>query len=95
MRGILFAPDDEIRLRDIGGHVEQTKKSVSGTSGLMHLPYKEAKEEMMRRFHEEYIKSILESANGNVTQAARKCGLERQALQQLMRRYNLRSEDYR
>jgi DNA-binding NtrC family response regulator len=95
MRGILFAPDDEIRLQDIGVHAEQAKKAVSATSGLMHLAYKEAKEEMLKRFHAEYIRSILGATHGNVTQAAKNCGLERQALQQLMRRYNLRSEDYR
>jgi transcriptional regulator of acetoin/glycerol metabolism len=33
--------------------------------------------------------------NGNVTQAAKTCGLERQALQQIMRRYGISADDFR
>lgn len=95
MRGILFAPDEEIRPADIGVYGEQKKRASTGADTLVHLLYKEAKEEVLRRFHEEYISSVLGSTDGNVTQAAKKCGLERQALQQLMRRYGLKSEDFR
>jgi transcriptional regulator of acetoin/glycerol metabolism len=37
----------------------------------------------------------LSRCQGNVSQAARMCGLERQALQQVMRRYGVRADEYR
>jgi len=59
------------------------------------LAYREAKEEVLKQFHSDYIGRLLAATQGNVSQAARECGLERQALQQLMRRYAIRSEVFR
>ena len=63
--------------------------------GLRGLTYRDAKEEVLTRFHEGYIGQVLTQTHGNVSQAARICGLERQALQQIMRRYSIRSELFR
>ena len=38
---------------------------------------------------------LLAENQGNVTQAARQCGLERQSLQQIMRRFGIKADDYR
>jgi transcriptional regulator of acetoin/glycerol metabolism len=38
---------------------------------------------------------MLSLSGGNVTQAAKKCGLERQALQQIMRRFSITADMYR
>lgn len=95
IRGILFAPEDEIRPEDAGLHATECTAQAPDTAGVRRLPYREAKEEVMRRFHGEYIGRLLAATQGNVSQAARECGLERQALQQLMRRYAIRSELYR
>jgi DNA-binding NtrC family response regulator len=59
------------------------------------LPYKLAKEQILLQFNETYVGDLLGKSNGNVTQAAKFCGLERQALQQIMRRYGIRAEQYR
>ena len=42
-----------------------------------------------------YIGHLLALCDGFVTQAARAMGLERQALQQLMRRYDIPVDKYR
>jgi len=62
---------------------------------LAQLPYRDAKESALRRFHSEFLGKLLEATQGNVSQAAQLCGLERQGLQQIMRRYGIRPEDYR
>jgi DNA-binding NtrC family response regulator len=49
----------------------------------------------LRRFNHAYIGHLLHECQGNVTQAARLCGLERQALQQIMRRYGIDAEKFR
>jgi len=49
----------------------------------------------LKQFNHSFIGQLLEEFNGNVSQAARRCGLERQALQQIMRRYRINADDYR
>ncbi|GKT09942.1 sigma-54 dependent transcriptional regulator [Desulforhabdus sp. TSK] len=95
IRGILFAPSEEIRAEDIGWQDRLQDKKCLVEDSVKLLDYREAKEELLQRFHERYIGDLLSRTQGNVTQAARTCGLERQALQQLMRKYGIRSEDFR
>lgn len=61
---------------------------------VQHLPYKEAKLRIMNHFHKNYFSRLLEENKGNVTRAAEACGLERQALQQLLRRYRISRQDF-
>ena len=59
------------------------------------LPYRVAKDEVLTRFNLAYLADVLGEFRGNVTHAARRCGLERQSFQQLLRRYGIRAEEYR
>ncbi len=61
---------------------------------VQHLPYKEAKLRIIRHFHRNYFSRLLEEHKGNVTRAAEACGLERQALQQLLRRFGISRQDF-
>ncbi|MEJ2285456.1 MAG: sigma-54 dependent transcriptional regulator [Desulfobacterales bacterium] len=94
IQGILFSAADEINPRDID--LNNTGKSESSdASALRDIPYKLAKEETLKQFNHNYIGHLLKAHKGNVTQAARQCGLERQALQQIMRRYAVKADDFR
>jgi DNA-binding NtrC family response regulator len=95
VRGILFAPREQIRPEDAG--FTQTSKLTAHSMDidLTRYPYRQAKEDNLRRFHLEYLGKLLQETQGNVSQAAQRCGLERQGLQQIMRRYGMRAEDYR
>jgi len=94
MQGILFSSGEEIKPRDISLNENQqpTRRQEPVDD---KLPYKAAKEETLRHFNHSFIGRLLESHNGNISQAARHCGLERQALQQIMRRYDINADDYR
>ena len=46
-------------------------------------------------FNARYLADTLQAAGGNVTMAARDCGMERQAFQRLLRRYNIESRSFR
>jgi len=93
-QGILFSSTNEIYLRDVNldGRRNQTHR-VEGAGN--NLPYKAAKEHTLNSFNHSFIGRLLEANNGNVSQSARQCGLERQALQQIMRRYQISADDYR
>ncbi len=94
MQGILFSQDDEIRPRDLGLTEEHCPACVVDNT-VQDLPYKQAKEETLQRFNTTYISNLLARSQGNVTRAARLCGMERQALQQVMRRYGISAEPFR
>ena len=93
-RAILLSTGDVIEPHEIGWTGELPDSCVVGKD-IHGMHYKEAKEELLRRFHADYLGELLRRNNGNVTHSARECGLERQALQQILRRYGLKSQDFR
>jgi DNA-binding NtrC family response regulator len=93
-RAILLSTGNVIKPYEIGWIPEQADSCVVGRE-IHGMDYKEAKEEVLHRFHAEYLGELLRRNNGNVTHSARECGLERQALQQILRRYGVKSQDFR
>jgi len=53
-------------------------------------PFKEAKNELIGRFEQAFIRDLLRRTDGNVSQAARQAGIERAYLQRLIRKYGIR-----
>lgn len=95
VQGILFSSDDEINTKDINIDRVPPTDAIPEITPLLDLPYKEAKESNLQAFNAAYIGHMLTQSKGNVTQAAKACGLERQALQQIMRRYGITADPYR
>jgi DNA-binding NtrC family response regulator len=95
VRGILFAENGEVRLGELRDRNGARAPDAALEIDPSKVPYKTAKEENLKRFNESYIGRLLERSGGNVTRAARACGLERQSLQQIMRRYGISADSYR
>jgi len=96
VQGIMFSKSDEIRPEDIGfAEKFKTAAPAKPAATFGALAYKDAKESVLEAFNADYIGALLKKTGGNVTQAARECGLERQSLQQIMRRYNISGDDFR
>jgi DNA-binding NtrC family response regulator len=94
MQGILFSSGDEITPRDVGFKKNTQNSGLTGRT-FQDVAYKDAKEKVLKQFNANFIGNLLTMNKGNVTQAARLCGLERQALQQIMRRYGMKAEPFR
>ncbi len=94
IQGILFSPRETIFPQDVGLG-EGTARTADLDADLKGLPYKVAKEKHLQHFNHSYIGHALAQCKGNVSQAARQCGLERQALQQIMRRFDIDANQYR
>ena len=94
MRGISFASGSEIQPKDVGIDLPATPRGMPAVDfGL--LSYKDAKQQILQQFNAQYIGRLLSECKGNVSHAARLCGLERQALQQIIRRYGIQADEYR
>ena len=90
-----FSAAEEITPTDVGITRKPANGAIAKISPSLDLPYKAAKENNLSAFNAAYIGHMLTLSQGNVTQAAKACGLERQALQQIMRRYGITADPYR
>ena len=91
-RCVLLTQGQEIRLEDIDWVVGADQEGLVSDEIMGH-PYKEAKMRVLEKFHRNYLSALLARHHGNVTRAAKDCGLERQSLQQVMRRYGIKARD--
>lgn len=97
-RAVLLAPGNTLSLSDFRAGDEQAERPCpreDQLEKLAGLSYHEAKAAVVRQFSIAYLRQLLSRHQGNVTAAARQCGLERQALQRIMRRHGLLSSEFR
>lgn len=62
---------------------------------LAGLTYREAIDAARDQVTRDYLVELLRSARGNVTRAAQRAGVERESFHRLLRRFQLRAEDFR
>jgi two-component system response regulator AtoC len=60
---------------------------------LLVKHYKEARRKALDAFNVKYVTNALNKTGGNVTNAAKKSEIERQYLQRMLKRYNIKSKD--
>lgn len=58
---------------------------------LLALPYKDARKMALDTFNIKYVMNVLNKNNGNVTNAAKEIEIERQYLQRILKKYNIKS----
>jgi DNA-binding NtrC family response regulator len=94
-RAMALCHDGCIEVEHLGIDTRAVDGICAETDDLMGRPYHQAREQMLRGFTCKYLTHHLERTRGNVSQAARDCGLERQSMQHLMRQCGIRSEIFR
>ncbi len=95
VQGILYAEGDVIRRANIPIQTEGDRGGMDFHMEMGNLPYKAAKEKMLTWFNHNYIGAMLSMTQGNVTHAAKRCAMDRQALQQIMKRYAIDPDRFR
>ncbi len=97
-RAVLLCDGNKITPFDLmvdGEKAEQVKADADKHTCYLQQPYKKAKEEVLSCFTATYLENALTASKGNVSAAARTSGMERQAMQRLMRRYGIQSQGFR
>ncbi len=96
IRGILYADGPAVTVTDAGLETRPDKAATMKNGPVStNLSYKDAKEKALLEFNRAYLSHHLSECQGNVSQAARNMGLERQALQQVMKRFDIRGDLFR
>jgi DNA-binding NtrC family response regulator len=91
---VVMATDGVIRPEDIGFGDDATPEFGIRIS-MARGPFKEEKDALMRRFEKDYVISVLEQENGHVTRAAERAGLDRKNFWQLMKRHDIKGDDFK
>ena len=68
---------------------------TSDGADLSARSFRDAKGDVVAEFEQAYLRSLMNRERGNVTAAARTAGMLRSALQRLLRKYDLKSADFR
>jgi len=95
---VILAVDGAIRSRDLPDAIREAETdsgAVVGTSRLSTRRFREAKREVVEAFEQAYLSDLLERHRGNVTSASQQAGMLRSALQRLLRKYGLKSAEFR
>jgi DNA-binding NtrC family response regulator len=71
----------------------QAQRSLGSGEDLTDLPFKEAKERLVESFTKEYLVTLLEKCNGNISQMAREAGIARNYVHRLVSKYGLKAHD--
>jgi len=95
-RALIFSKGGELLPEDFDCSLSMLpRKENNNGEELCELTYREAKEKIMEKFTVGYMSSLLEQSRGNVSRAARKAGIERQSMQQLLKKYSISAAGFR
>jgi DNA-binding NtrC family response regulator len=96
---IVFCKDDTLQPGDLpfargrnGVYHEGGSSPVLMLEGL-DLPYRDAKEQALTAFEHAYFSALLQQTGGNVSEAARKAGLDRSNFRRAVKRAGLKTRD--
>jgi len=94
-RAVAVAKGSAIELRDLPPDVKGTQEGAIPGEVLAKMPYREAVDLARDRVSRDYLTVLLREHEGNVTHAAQRAGMERESLHRLLKRYAIRSDDFK
>ncbi|MCA9075870.1 MAG: sigma-54-dependent Fis family transcriptional regulator [Planctomycetaceae bacterium] len=91
-RAVALSRSDIIELADLPNPIrESTGATSDSVGGLAEI----SREEALDHADHNYLKTLLEKHDGNISQAARQAGLSRQGMHKLLTRHGLDADDFR
>jgi len=91
-RLFVICPSEEVQPNDLD--FEQAPKSYENDlfGGLLQLPFKDARHELIEKFESIYLKHYLEIFNHNISKLANIVGESREGLSKKIKKYGLKSD---
>ncbi len=94
-RAVAVSRARTIALEDLPPEIRAAHDVSIPSAVLATLPYREAVDLARDRVSREYLVTLLRELDGNVTRAAGRAGMERESLHRLMKKYGIRSDDFK
>lgn len=87
---VTLTNEETIPLRAISLFAKEEKGNETLWDELLSQPYKEARKNALDIFNIKYVIHVLEKNNGNITKTANEIKIERQYLQRMLKKYNIK-----
>jgi two-component system response regulator AtoC len=94
-RAVAVAGSEMVGVEDLPPELAAAAPGAAPPGTLAALPYKDAVAEARDRVSRDYLVALMKEFGGNVTRAAERAGMERESLHRLLRRYAIRSDDFK
>jgi DNA-binding NtrC family response regulator len=94
-RAAAVAQGPRLRLEDLPPELAQVTGGTLPPESLAKMPYREAVDSARDAVSREYLVALMQEFGGNVTHAAERAGMERESLHRLLKRYGVRSDDFK
>ena len=94
-RAVAVSSSAQVKAQDLPAEVVQQQGGALPAELLVRMPYRDAVEMARERVSREYLTALLREFNGNVTRAAERAGMERESLHRLLKRYGVRSDEFK
>lgn len=94
-RAVAVAAGAAIHGDDLPADVRDQQAGGLPIDALVKLSYRDALETARDRFSRDYLIALLREFDGNVTRASERAGVERESLHRLLKRYGIRSDDFK
>ncbi len=94
-RGVILSGSECIRLEDFTTDATAARPLPHFNEAIFRLPFKEAKEAVIKTFHRQYIQAVLQQNRGNISKAAEQAGVKRQYVHRLMKREKIDAEGFK
>ena len=94
-RAVAVCEGKQITAAHLPAEVVEDQRGTLPVDVLLKLPYREAVKIAQERLSRDYLAALLKETNGNVTRASERAGVERETLHRLLKRYGVRSDDFK
>ena len=94
-RAVALAEGSRVTVADLPADVTGNPSGALPAELLAGMPYRDAVDLARDRVSREYLAALLQEFEGNVTRAAERAGMERESLHRLLKRYGIRSDDFK
>jgi DNA-binding NtrC family response regulator len=94
-RGVILSSDEVISSDDLSMGQESRTSADAARSEIFQIPFKDAREIVLKRFQSDYIARCLEKNQGNVSRTAHEIGVKRQYLHRLMKDAGLSGKEFK
>ncbi|HEX6941019.1 MAG TPA: sigma-54 dependent transcriptional regulator [Longimicrobiales bacterium] len=86
----LAAPGQEVTLQDLPDELSTVAAASSPITPDVDRPFHEAKEQAIEAFERAYLEALLVRHDGNISEAARRAGIDRKTVHRMLKKYDIR-----